>query len=159
MSANSLQSLFKVSEVEITYRNQTPIQDRICITQSTMAYQILRQTWDENKIELLEQFKILLIDRNSHCLGISEIATGGMSACVVDPRVVFAIALKTKASGLILAHNHPSGNLKPSEADLSLTSKFMKAGNLLDIAVMDHLIITTQDYYSFNDNGIMPKPP
>lgn len=158
MFANSLQSLFKVNEVEIIYRNPTPIHDRISITQSSTAYQVFRQTWDENKIELLEQFKILLIDRGSHCLGISEIAIGGMSACIVDPRVIFAIALKTKSSGLILAHNHPSGSLKPSEADLSMTNKLVKAGNLLDISIIDHLIVTTQDYYSFSDNGIMPKP-
>lgn len=158
MFANSLQSLFKVNEVEIVYRNPIPIHDRISITQSSTAYQVFRQTWDENKIELLEQFKILLIDRGSHCLGISEIAIGGMSACIVDPRVIFAIALKTKSSGLILAHNHPSGSLKPSEADLSMTNKLVKAGNLLDISIIDHLIVTTQDYYSFSDNGIMPKP-
>jgi DNA repair protein RadC len=154
----SYDSLFNVSEVEIIYRNHTPIQNRIYVSQSNMAYQILRQTWDDNKIELLEQFKILLIDRNNSCLGISEVATGGVTGCIVDPRVVFAIGLKSKASGLILAHNHPSGNLKPSEADLSLTQKFMKAGSFLDIAILDHLIITTNGYYSFTDNGIIPKP-
>lgn len=158
MTYDSLQSLFNVSEVEIIYRNHTPIQNRISVTKSQTAYEILRNTWDENKIELLEQFKILLIDRNGSCLGISEVATGGVTACVVDPRVVFAIGLKSKASGLILAHNHPSGNLKPSEADLSLTQKFMKAGSFLDIAILDHLIITTNGYYSFTDNGIIPKP-
>jgi DNA repair protein RadC len=66
--------------------------------------------------------------------------------------------LKAKASGIVLAHNHPSGNLKPSEADLSITDKLVKAGNLLDISILDHIIVTTQDYYSFSDNGIMPKP-
>jgi DNA repair protein RadC len=70
MSANVIQSLFKVSEVEIVYRNPIPIKDRICITHSETAYQILRQTWNENRIELLEQFKILLLDRNNDCLGV-----------------------------------------------------------------------------------------
>lgn len=158
MSSNFGQSPFIVSEVDIIYRNQVPYNERIRIKQSYTAFQILRQSWDENKIELLEQFKILLLDRKSNCLGISEISTGGISSCIVDPKIVFATALKAKASGLILAHNHPSGNLVASEADLALTKKLTDGGKLLDIAIIDHIIITAQNYYSFSDNGDMPMP-
>lgn len=158
MSLDSHLSAFKVSEVEIVYRNQTPFEDRIKVKNSHISYKILRETWDDNKIELLEQFKILLMDRNSNCLGVSEISTGGVSCCIVDPKIIFATALKAKASGIILAHNHPSGNLKASDSDLSLTKKLMDGGKLLDIAVMDHLIITTHGYYSFADSCVMPEP-
>ena len=156
MQQNWIQSLYTVNEIEIVYKNKIPYQDRIQITQSGTAYEILRQCWDENRIELVEQFKILLLDRRHHCLGVSDIATGGITGCVVDPRIVFATALKTKASGLILAHNHPSGNLKPSQADIALTRKLLEGGRLLEISVLDHLIVTPQKYCSFADDGFMP---
>ncbi len=151
-------SSFMASEIEIVYRNRMPFDERVNISNSEEAHQVIRNMWDDNKIELLEQFKILLMDRNSNCLGISEVSSGGISSCIVDPRIIFAIALKAKASGIILAHNHPSGNLKASEPDLLITKKLAAGGKLLDIAIMDHLIITSQGYYSFSDNGIMPHP-
>ena len=156
MQQNWIHSLYTVNEIEIVYKNKIPYQDRIQITQSSTAYEILRQCWDENRIELVEQFKILLLDRRHTCLGVSEIATGGITGCVVDPRIIFATALKTRASGLILAHNHPSGNLKPSEADISLTRRLLQGGKLLDISVLDHLIVTPHKYCSFADDGLMP---
>lgn len=157
MQHNWIQSLYTVNEIEIVYKNKIPYQDRIQVQSSSTAYEILRQCWDENRIELVEQFKILLLDRRHTCLGVSEIATGGITGCVVDPRIVFATALKTRASGLILAHNHPSGNLKPSESDISLTRRLLHGGKLLDISVLDHLIITPHQYYSFADEGLMPS--
>lgn len=108
MSQLNLQSLFSVNEVEISYRNKTPYRDRIQIIRSATAYEILRTAWDENKLELLEQFKILLLDRKNNCLAISDISTGSMIACIVDPKVIFVTALKANACGIILAHNHPS---------------------------------------------------
>lgn len=156
MEQLNLQSLFRVSEVEIIYRNKIPYQERIQITKSATAYEILRQAWDENRMELVEQFKILLLDQKNNCLGISDISTGGMSACLADPKVIFATALKARATGIILAHNHPSSNLQPSEADKVLTRKLREGGKLLDIAVLDHLIVTPQNYLSFADEGLMP---
>lgn len=157
MAQLNLQSLFTVAEVEIRYRNKTPYQDRIQVTRSATAYEILRASWDQNKIDLLEQFKILLLDRKNNCLAISDIATGGMSACVVDPKVIFVTALKVNACGIILAHNHPSGSQQPSPQDLALTRKLSEGGKLLDIAVLDHLIVTSHNYYSFADEGCMPR--
>ena len=151
-------SSFMASEIEIVYRNRMPFHERVNISSSEEAHKVIRNMWDDNKIELLEQFKILLMDRNSNCLGISEVSSGGISSCIVDPRMIFAIALKAEASGIILARNHPSGNLKASEPDLLITKKLAAGGKLLDIAIMDHLIITTQGYYSFSDNGMMPHP-
>ena len=78
-----------------------------------------------------------------------------MSGEVADPKVIFAAAIKSAASSIILAHNHPSGNLRPSSADISLTRKIKAGGELLDIAVSDHLIISREGYYSFADEGLM----
>lgn len=156
MEQLSLQHLFKVNEVEIIYCNTTPYQDRIQICSSATAYEILLATWNANRIDMVEQFKILLLDQQNSCLGVSEIATGGTSTCIADPKVIFATALKARATGIILAHNHPSGNLQPSEADKALTRKLKDGGRLLDITVLDHLIVTARNYRSFADEGLMP---
>ena len=157
MPQEDIRALYRVNEVEIVYKNKIPFEDRIQITSSSTAYDILRQSWDDNRIELVEQFKILLLDRRHTCLGVSDIATGGITGCLVDPRIIFATALKTRASALILAHNHPSGTLKPSEADIDLTRKLMQGGKLLEISVLDHLIVTPHRYCSLADDGLMPN--
>lgn len=143
--------------MELHYRNAIPYPERIQITSSATAHDILRTAWDANKLELLEQFKILLLDRHNNCLALSEIATGGTSSCAVDPKMFFITALKANASGIILAHNHPSSNLQPSPQDMALTRKLCEGGKLLDIAVIDHLIVTPSRYYSFADEGCMPR--
>ncbi len=84
-----------------------------------------------------------------------EITTGGISGTVADPKVIFAAALKSTASGIILSHNHPSGSLRPSQADINLTRKLKSAGELLDIAVLDHMILTSESYFSFADEGVI----
>jgi DNA repair protein RadC len=149
-----LHPLYNVAEIEIHYRSSIDPYDKVYLGQSEHANTLLRGTWDDNKICLLEQFKILLIDVSGHCFGISEIATGGKTHCVVDPRIIFSTALKANASNIILAHNHPSGNLTPSSADIKMTNELVQAGKLLEINVFDHLIITDKDYYSFADNGL-----
>lgn len=113
------------------------------------------ESWDRDKLELLEQFRILLTNRANKVMGVVEISSGGISGTTADPKLIFATALKACASGIILAHNHPSGNLKPSQSDLDLTRKLKEAGKLLDIQVLDHLIITSEGYMSFADEGLM----
>jgi len=97
----------------------------------------------------------MLLNRAGRVLGIIEVSSGGLSGTVADPKVVFSAALKGNASSIILAHNHPSGNLRPSQADLDLTKKIQRGGQLLDITVSDHLIITSEGFYSFTDEGLM----
>jgi DNA repair protein RadC len=113
------------------------------------------ESWEEGKLELLEQFKIVLLDRSHRVLGIFQASSGGICGTVVDPKLIFTTALKTRSCSLILSHNHPSGNLKPSEADLKLTRKIKQAGEILEINVLDHLINTSEGYYSFADEGVM----
>ncbi len=145
-----------MTEIELVYRNRVKQSDRIQISTAENAYDVFLSAWDMNKIDLVEQFMILLVDRGNRVLGVSNISTGGISACLVDPKIVFATALKAKASGIIMAHNHPSGNLKPSNADIALTDKLKEGGRFLDIQVMDHLIVTPQSFFSFANEGLIP---
>jgi DNA repair protein RadC len=152
----NMQSLFQFAEIEITYRNKQPLNDRPVLNSSRRVYDLLRTAWDENKLELQEQFNVLLLDNGCRALGIFEIGMGGIDYTPVDIRLIFATALKARATRLVLAHNHPSGTLKPSNADKDLTKKIQLAGQLMDIKIADHLIITRNDYYSFADNGLIP---
>lgn len=152
----SISELYKLTEVELTYKTSHSYNERHKVTSSNDAFKLLHNNWDENKIELLEQARILLLNRANQALGIYHVSTGGTSGTVIDPKQVFTAALKANASGIILAHNHPSGNLKPSDADIRLTKKVYQAGNFLEIELLDHLIITKDSFYSFADNGILP---
>lgn len=102
-----------------------------------------------------EEFWILLLNRSNKVISKYQVSKGGVTGTVVDPKMVFKKAVDCMASGIILCHNHPSGNLTPSDADISLTRKMTDAGRLLDIQVLDHLIIAGEKYYSFADEGKM----
>jgi DNA repair protein RadC len=102
-----------------------------------------------------EMFYVLLLKRNSEVICHKAVSAGGVSGTVVDPKLIFKDALEETASSIILCHNHPSGNLKPSKADISITEKLKNAGNFLDINVLDHIIFTNQHYFSFADEGMM----
>ena len=102
-----------------------------------------------------EAFFILLLNRQNKVIQTKEISSGGFTGTLVDLRIVFKYALDYRATGIILAHNHPSGNLKPSEQDIQLTNKTIEFAKLLEIQVLDHLIITNNGYFSFADEGIL----
>lgn len=104
---------------------------------------------------MIEQFKIMLLNRANKILGIFTVSTRRVAGTVADSKVIFVTALKGNASSIILAHNHPSGNLKPSAADRQLTNKLTQAGKLLDISLLDNLIITADGYFSFADKGLI----
>ena len=144
---------FPVQEVELVYKQKFKPSERPKITNSTETYRVLLSTWNLGIIGFIEEFKILLLNRANRVIGCYEVSSGGLCGTIVDPRLVFAAALKSCATGLILAHNHPSGNLIPSEADLQLTSKLKEGGRLLDIMVIDHIILSGEGYMSFADEG------
>lgn len=102
-----------------------------------------------------EEFWTLLLNRNNQVLSQYQVSKGGISGTIVDPRLIFKKAVECMASGVILCHNHPSGNRQPSDADLQLTKKLKEGGRLLDIQVLDHLIIAGESYFSFADEGKM----
>jgi DNA repair protein RadC len=100
-----------------------------------------------------EEFWILILNRANQIIKVENISKGGISGTVVDSRLIFKSAIENLASGIILCHNHPSGNNKPSQADIDLTKKLAQAGSLLDVKVLDHIIIAGSAYYSFADEG------
>ncbi len=102
-----------------------------------------------------ERFQILMLNRNNRMIKKHTISDGGIAGTVVDPKVIYKAALDHEACSIILSHNHPSGNLKPSEADIKITKQIVASGKLLDISVLDHLIISAKGYYSFADEGMM----
>lgn len=143
---------YQVAEVQISYNPKFKAQDRPKVNQSDQCYNIFIQQWDKGKLQLLEQCKVILLNRNNRVLGLAHVSQGGVSGTVVDPKVIFSIALKANATSIVLAHNHPSGNLNPSPEDIAITKKLVAGGKLLDIYVADHLIITESGYYSLADN-------
>lgn len=144
-----------VSEVELVYKSKVKASDRPQLKKVIDVAEFLKQNWDQNRIELLEQFKVILLNRNHRVLGIYEASSGGVAGTVADPKLIFIAALKMNASNLIIAHNHPSGNLEPSEADKRLTQKIKEAAIFLDMRLLDHIIITAEGYYSFADEGLL----
>lgn len=146
----------QVSEIELIYKSKVKASERPKVTTSRDAYTLLKQNWDENKIEFIEQFKVLFLNRANRALGIFELSTGGVTGTVADPKLVFAAALKINACNIIVCHNHPSGNTTPSKADEQLTQKIKEAGKYLDLPVIDHIILSGDDtYYSFADEGLL----
>ncbi|RZM21777.1 MAG: DNA repair protein [Pedobacter sp.] len=150
-----VQEQFKVAEVQVSYKPDYNINERPRISSSQQMYNLIKQQWDLGRINFLEEFKVVLLNRSNRVLGVVDVSMGGVSGTYVDPKVVFAIALKGNASSIILTHNHPSGSLRPSESDIKLTKRLVECGKLLDIVVFDHLIISENTYFSFADEGMM----
>ena len=148
-------ALNRVAEIKLTYRSKVKPSERPQVTSSTDSSEVLRKSWDPGKMEFVEQFKVMLLNRANRVLGIYELSTGGVAGTVADPKLIFAAAIKACASSIVLCHNHPSGNTKPSAADLQLTKKLKQGGELLDIVVLDHIILTSESYYSFADEGLL----
>jgi DNA repair protein RadC len=144
-----------VAEIELVYKTRVKPSERPKITTSKDAAELLQKIWNDNKIEFVEQFKVLLLNRCNLVLGAVDISSGGVTGTVADPKLIFVAALKANAVSIIISHNHPSGNLKPSRADEELTQKIKNAGLFLDIKLLDHVIVTTEGYYSFADEGLI----
>ena len=127
-------------------------EEKVKITSSKVAYDILK-----SKLSDLphEEFWVLFLNRQNSVIKTECISRGGVSGTVVDVRLILKPAIEHLASGIILSHNHPSGNLKPSNEDIHLTKKVKEAAKLVDITLMDHLIIGEQSYFSFADEGII----
>jgi len=145
--------MFKVSEIELVYRSKVKASQRPSVMSSGDAYKIFMDSWNSDRIEMAEEFKALLLNRANKALGVVLLSSGGVSGTVVDMRLIFSSAIKANASSIIICHNHPSGSLNPSDTDSKLTEKIKKAGAILEIQLLDHLIITKEGFYSFADEG------
>lgn len=143
---------FTIQEIEIHYTR--PIGVTFCkVTNMNEAETVIRESIDLRKIDHKEFFWVLLLNHSNQVLGISEIGRGSTSRVDVNIKEIFQLALRANASSVILAHNHPSGNPKPSSTDIAITKKIKEGGKLLDIEVHDHLIFTSQGCTSLLEEG------
>ena len=133
-------------------RQLSDLRERPKITCSKDAYQTIAALIADL---YHEEFWVLLLNQANEVLERKKISSGGMTATVVDARIFFRTALDGKAAGVIAVHNHPSGNLKPSQADIALTQKLVAAGKTLELPVLDHLIVSERGYFSFADEGML----
>jgi DNA repair protein RadC len=143
----------KVSEIEISYKPVIKPSEMVKVSCSKDAENIFRHIWNHD-INYRESFYALYLNRANRVLGYHLISFGGISGTVVDAKCIYQAALKASAINLILAHNHPSGNGDPSDADIKITKKLKDAGKLLDITLLDHLILLPEGYTSMAGEGL-----
>jgi len=145
----------KLSEIRLYYKPKKQIFPKVSCSDD--AYRQVLRFFDKNTVALQEQFVVLYMNRSNLVLGGHKAFTGGLTGTVADIRLILGIALKACACNIIISHNHPSGNLKPSEIDQELTRRLKEAAKLMDITLYDHIIISPQEgeYFSFADQGMI----
>jgi DNA repair protein RadC len=138
---------------EIARRKQaSPATNRLKVSSSRDAFNIVGHLIADLEIE---EFWVVFLNKANEVTGKKKVSVGGTAGTVVDAKIIFGLAIEAKAAGIIVFHNHPSGNLQPSGPDISTTKKLKEGGALLEIPVLDHLIISERGYYSFADEGML----
>ena len=125
------------------------------ITTSKDAADLFRKVWDVDTLPICESMIVIFLNRQNNTIGWFKVSQGGLSGTVVDVRLILATALNCLASGILMCHNHPSGNINPSEADISMTKKVKQSAEIMDIQVLDHIILTEDSYFSLADSGLI----
>lgn len=153
-SKNLLEKIYKVGELIpkwVKTHEILAVDKKVC--SSSRAANLFRQIMDPEQLEYREMFYALFLNRNNEIVGIFKVSEGGITATVVDPKLLLSQALLIGATGIVVCHNHPSGNLQPSQQDISLTEKLKNGASFLDMSILDHIILTANSYYSFADMG------
>lgn len=145
----------EVAEIEVSYR--PAVADKPIITSSLDSYNVIKDFFPMSSISLKEQIIVLYLNRANRVIGAYKVSDGGLTSTIADLRLIFSVALKSVSCNFIIGHNHPSGNLKPSAADIALTQQLKEAGKIMDIKLLDHLILSPDEdkYYSFADEGLL----
>jgi DNA repair protein RadC len=141
----------EIAEIQVSYSNSN--KDTIKIRSSKDSYDVIINSWNADTLQLQEEFKVILLNRSNTVLGIYPLSRGGVSETIIDMKLLFSVALKCISSSMIIVHNHPSGSLTPSNADLQCTRRIKEVCKLLDITLLDHIIIAKNGYFSFCDEG------
>lgn len=142
----------KVAEIEVCYKPK--VNKSITIKQSQDVYNLLLGLYPTGTLQMQEEVKVILLNRANAVLGVYHHSKGGLSSCIIDVKLILSVALKGLASSIILVHNHPSGNLIPSKADISITKKMKRACKHLEILLLDHIIISDRGYLSLANEGL-----
>ena len=145
-----------VTEICVSYRPRKHAMDRAVIKSPADAAKLILCGFDKNTIMMQEEFVVMYLNRANHVLGIYKASKGGITGTVVDIRIILSIALKLLATSMMIAHNHPSGNLQPSVADQEITIKLKEAAKFMDIKLLDHLILVNSgESFSFAEEGYL----
>lgn len=144
----------QIQEIKVLYK-RPKVSEMHKVLSSLDACELLRSVYEDGKMDFKEYFFVIMLTRRNQVLGISKVSEGGTSGTVVNSKEIFQIALKCNAVSIIICHNHPSGNLQPSEADKKLTQKIKDFSEMIDVKLLDHIIITSEGYYSFADEGVL----
>lgn len=145
----------ELPEFTIALKTKIKSSELFVVKSSFDVATVARKCFDDDTIEWVESFIVIALNRANKVLGFYKVSSGGLTGTVADPRIILQFGLLSNATSLILAHNHPSGNLRPSVADESLTAKIKSAASYFDIKVLDHIIVSTESYFSFADDGIL----
>jgi DNA repair protein RadC len=150
----------QLAELKVSYKRRKVADGRQLrmpwiVTSSQTAAEYLRSVWDASKLELVEDFYVVCLNSAHEALGWVRVSSGGFDRTTVDGRLIFGIALQAASSAVIVAHNHPSGNLQPSNEDRAVTARLKAAGELLHIPVLDHIILGKDAAFSFADEGLL----
>ena len=146
---------YKSEMPEITLKYKSGNIKKVKIISSNDVFELSKKMFNQDTLELTEEFVCIYLNRQNNSIGWFRLSKGGITSTVVDIRIIYATALQCGATSLIIMHNHPSGNRQPSPEDVNLTKKVNAAGEVLDIKLLDHIIVTTDKYYSFADEGII----
>ncbi len=151
------ENLFKdqVAEVELIYRSKVDPSDRIKVLSSDHFAKLFRSIWNPDNMELLEEAKVIYLNKGNRVLGAFALSKGGLSNTVVDVKLVILAGLRLHCSFICLCHNHPSGNVKPSKNDEYLTEQIRIAASFFNIKLLDHIILTKDGYFSMSDEGVL----
>jgi len=144
---------YQIAEVKMSYSPKIDLKTAPHISGSNFAGKCFAESWED--LEYIERFKIMLLTRANRVKGIITISVGGTAGCAVDVKIVLQAAILSNSNSIIIAHNHPSGNLNPSDADIKITRSIKEACKFQDICLLDHMIITADGFYSFADEGLL----
>ena len=149
-----MENVLKVCDVKLTYKTKVKSSERPVIHNSEDIYRLLvDHVYNEGTIQYKEYLKLILLNNSSKVLGLRNISEGGITETSADIRIIMQAAILGNATRIILAHNHPSGSLKPSTVDNLLTERVKNAAKLFNITLLDHIIVTDSGYYSYLDEG------
>jgi DNA repair protein RadC len=151
----SIPAYMMVSEIEIVYKSKVKASQRPILKTAKESYELLLRFWNDDKLDLVEEFKVLLLNQSGRVLALVHLSSGGITSTIADQRLIFGISLKAAATSIIVAHSHPSGSIRPSKADELFTQQLVQAGEILNIKVADHIIVTREHYYSFAEEGLL----
>jgi DNA repair protein RadC len=146
---------FILSEIELRYNPKVPAIKKPKIKCSSDAHKQFLELLDQTQFNIKEEAAVLFLNRSKRVIGGYKLSSGGITGTVVDIRIILGMALKCLASGILIAHTHPSGELSPSKQDLDLTIRLMDAGKLMDIELVDHLIIAKDSYLSMAEDDLI----